>query len=76
MDVFAKVQKIIGEQLGVDKDKITMNAGIVEDLGADSLDVVDIVMTVEDEFGIEVKDEDIEKMVTVSDVVRYIEEKA
>ncbi len=62
------------DQLDLEEDKITMESDIVDDLEADSLDVVDLVMTVEDEYGLEVPDDQIENFRTVGDVVRYIEE--
>lgn len=64
----------MAEQLDIDEDKITMDSDILEDFEADSLDVVDMVMTLEDEFGVEVPDEQIENFHTVGDVVRYVEE--
>ena len=71
---FEKVQKILAEQLELDADEITMDSSLVEDLGIDSLDFVDIVMSLEDEFGIEVPDDQVENFHTVGDVVRYIED--
>ena len=73
--VFEKIQSILSEQLDVEKDIVTLEANIQEDLGADSLDVVDLLMTLEDEYDVEVPDEDIEKIKTVGDLVRYIEER-
>lgn len=73
--VFEKVRSILVNQLGVDEDKVVMDASIVDDLGADSLDVVDLIMSLEEEFDIEIPDEDVETMKTVSDVVKYIEAK-
>ena len=70
-----KVKQIIVEQLGVDEGDVTPNASFVDDLGADSLDTVELVMAFEEEFGVEVPDEDAEKLLTVGDVVKYIEEK-
>ncbi len=72
--VFEQIKAILAEQLDLDESKITMDSDIVEDLEADSLDVVDLVMSMEDEFGVEVPDEAIESFKTVGDVVRYIEE--
>lgn len=72
--VFEKIRAILAEQLDLDESKITMDSDIVEDLEADSLDVVDLVMSMEDEFGVEVPDEVIESFKTVGDAVRYIEE--
>ena len=71
-----KVKQIIVEQLGVDEGEVTPNASFVDDLGADSLDTVELVMAFEEEFSVEVPDEDAEKLQTVGDVVKYIEEKA
>ncbi|CDZ24691.1 hypothetical protein CCDG5_1581 [[Clostridium] cellulosi] len=73
--VFEKVRSILVGQLGVDEDKVTMDASIVDDLGADSLDVVDLIMSLEEEFDVEIPDEDVEGMKTVGDVVKYIEAK-
>ena len=70
---FDKVKKIIVEQLGVDETEVTMDASITDDLGADSLDQVELVMAFEEAFGIEVPDEDAEKMTTVKDAVEYID---
>lgn len=72
--VFDQIKELLAEQLDLDESKITMDSDIVEDLEADSLDVVDLVMSMEDEFGVEVPDEVIENFKTVGDVVRYIEE--
>ena len=71
-----KVKQIIADQLGVKKEEVTDNAKFVDDLGADSLDTVELVMALEEEFGIEIPDEEAEKLVTVGDALRYIEEKA
>ncbi len=71
--VFEKIKAILSEQLDIDEDSITAESLIVEDLGADSLDAIDIVMSVEDEFGIEVPDEIVEKMESVNDIVTYVE---
>ena len=71
--VFEKVREILCDQLDLEEDKVTMDSDIVEDFEADSLDVVDLVMSLEDEFGIEIPDEEIENIKTVGDVVRYIE---
>jgi acyl carrier protein len=71
-----KVKDIIVEQLGVNPEQVTPNASFIEDLGADSLDIVELVMAFEEEFSVEVPDEDAEKLQTVGDVVKYIEEKA
>ena len=70
-----KVTDIIVEQLGVNPEQVTLNASFIEDLGADSLDTVELVMAFEEEFSVEVPDEDAEKLQTVKDVVDYIESK-
>lgn len=75
MAVEEKVKKIIAEQLGVDEEDITPDSSFIEDLGADSLDTVELVMAFEEEFGIEIADEDAEKILTVQNVVDYIKEK-
>lgn len=75
-DVMGKVKTIIVDQLGVDAAEVTPEAAFVDDLGADSLDVVELVMAVEEEFGLEIPDEDAEKITNVSEVVGYIEERA
>ncbi|HIP42963.1 MAG TPA: acyl carrier protein [Aquifex aeolicus] len=75
MSLEEKVKEIIAEQLGVEKEKITPEAKFIEDLGADSLDVVELIMAFEEEFGIEIPDEDAEKMQTVGDVMAYLKEK-
>jgi len=67
-----RVKKIIVEQLGVDEAQVTPEASFIEDLGADSLDTVELVMAFEEEFGIEIPDEDAEKIVTVKDAIEYI----
>ena len=72
--VFEKVQGILADQLDLDADDVTMESSLTEDLGADSLDFVDIVMSLEDEFDAEFPEEDMEGVKTVGDVVRYIEE--
>ena len=72
----ARVKEIIVEELGVDTDKVTSEASFVDDLGADSLDTVELVMALEEEFGIDIPDEDAEKMRTVGDATAYIEEHA
>ena len=75
-DVFEKVKSIIVEQLGVDEDEVTPEASFVDDLGADSLDIVELVMAFEETFGLEIPDEDAEKITTVGDAVRYIQSRA
>jgi acyl carrier protein len=71
-----RIRAIIAEQLGVKQEEVTDQAKFIEDLGADSLDTVELVMALEEEFGIEIPDEDAEKMVSVGDAIKYIEEKA
>lgn len=73
--VFEKLNKIICDQLDLESDAVNQDSLIVEDLGADSLDIVDIIMTIEEEFEIEVPDEEIENIRTVGDVVKFIESK-
>lgn len=72
--VFDTVKKIIVDQLDVDEDKVVSGAVIQEDLGADSLDVVDLVMSLEEEFDIEIPDEAVQNIKTVGDIVKYIED--
>jgi acyl carrier protein len=69
-----RVKEIIVEQLGVNADQVTAEAKFIEDLGADSLDIVELVMALEEEFGKEIPDEQAEKLLTVGDVVKYIED--
>ena len=73
--VFDKIKDIIVEQLDVEEDAVTMEASITEDLGADSLDVVDLVMSIEESFDVEIPDEEVENIKTVGDIVKYIETK-
>ena len=75
-EVGQKVKAIIAEQLGVKIEEVTDTASFVDDLGADLLDTVELVMALEEEFGIEIPDEDAEKMTNVGEAVRYVEEKA
>ncbi|NMM65658.1 acyl carrier protein [Clostridium sp. P21] len=70
--MFEKIQSLISEQLGIGTEEITMEASFIDDLGADSLDVVELIMALETEFDLEIPDEDAEKITTVSDVVEYI----
>ena len=72
--VFEKVKKIIVDQLDIEEGIITMDSVIIEDLGADSLDVVDIIMSLEEEFDMEIPDEQVENIKTIGDIVKYIEE--
>ena len=74
--IFEKVKGILAEQLDIDEDSITADSSIVEDLGADSLDIVDLVMSLEDEFDTEIPDEASEGIKTVGHIVHYIEENA
>jgi len=69
-----RISKIIVEQLGVNEDQVKTEAKFVEDLGADSLDIVELVMALEEEFGTEIPDEDAEKLLTVGDVTKFIED--
>ena len=73
-EVFEKVKGIIVEQLGVSDTAVTMEASFIDDLGADSLDIVELIMALEEEFDMEIPDADAEKVVTVGDVVDYIKE--
>ena len=75
MAVVEKVKSIIAEQLGVKSEEIKPESSFVDDLGADSLDTVELVMALEEEFGIEIPDEDAEKMATVGEAIKYIEDK-
>ena len=75
MDTFERVKNLVVEQLGVNEDQVTPEASFTEDLGADSLDVVELVMAVEEEFDLQIPDEDAEKIQTVADVVAYIKER-
>ena len=72
-DTAERVKKIVVEHLGVDESKVTENASFVDDLGADSLDTVELVMALEEEFGVEIPDEDAEKITRVREAVEYIE---
>ncbi|MGN0664424.1 MAG: acyl carrier protein [Negativibacillus sp.] len=74
MDVLEKIIDILCDQLDLDREQVTEDSEIIDDLGADSLDIVDLVMTLEEEFDTEISDEVIEGMKTVGDVVKYVEE--
>ena len=74
MSTFDKVKEVIIDKLGVEEDKIVNEASFVDDLGADSLDTVELIMQLEEEFGLEIPDESAEKMTTVQSAVDYIEE--
>jgi acyl carrier protein len=73
-EIFEKVKTVIVEQLGIDEESVKMDSSFLDDLGADSLDIVEFIMALEEEFGLEIPDEDVEKIVTVKDVVEYISE--
>ena len=75
-EVFEKVKSIIVEQLGVAEENVTLESSFIDDLGADSLDIVELIMALEEEFDLEIPDGDAEKVVTVEDVVEYIKENA
>ena len=74
MEIFEKVKEITVEQLGVDESIVTMDASFINDLEADSLDIVELMMALEEEFDIEIPDEDAEKISTVADAVAYIQD--
>ena len=76
MSTFDRVKKVVVEQLEVAEDEVTPQASFVDDLGADSLDVVELVMGLEEEFDVEIPDEDAEKITTVQEAVTYIDEKS
>lgn len=73
---FDKIKELIVDQLDVEEDKVTMDANIQDDLGADSLDIVDLVMSVEDAFEVKIEDEDVENIKTVGDIVNFIDNAA
>lgn len=73
MSTFEKVRGIVADQLGVDAEEVKEDSTFVDDLGADSLDIVELIMRFEDEFGVEIPDEQAEKIKTVSDIVKYID---
>ncbi|MCF7912353.1 MAG: acyl carrier protein [Candidatus Cloacimonetes bacterium] len=75
MDVTAKVKEIIVEELGVDASEVTLEAKFIEDLGADSLDTVELIMKFEEEFDLEIEDEDAEKLTTVGEAINYLKGK-
>jgi len=72
--VFERVRNVVAEQLGVDPEKVTPDAEFVQDLNADSLDLVELIMQLEEEFGVEISDEDAENIVTVGDALEFIQE--
>jgi acyl carrier protein len=71
-EILEKVVEIVTEKLGVDAEEVTLDSDLTEDLGADSLDLVDLVMAFEDEFGVKIEDEDVENITTIGDIVDYI----
>lgn len=73
-NIFERVQDIVVQQLGVDKNKVTLNADFANDLGADSLDTVELVMAIEEEFSIEIPDEDAEKIATLDQAIQFIQQ--
>ncbi len=74
MTVFNKIKTIIVEQLGVEEEEVKMEASFVDDMGADSLDIVELIMSLEEEFDLEIPDEDAEKISTVAEAIKYIQE--
>lgn len=72
MDIFEQVKKILCDQLDLEEEQVNEDSEVIDDLGADSLDIVDLVMTLEEEFDTEIPDEDIENLKTVGDIVKYI----
>lgn len=70
--IFEKVKTVIAEQLGLDENEVNMESSFIDDLGADSLDIVELIMALEEEFNLEIPDEDAEKISSVGDVVEYI----
>lgn len=75
MDIFEQVKKILCDQLDLEEEQVNEDSEVIDDLGADSLDIVDLVMTLEEEFDTEIPDEDIENLKTAGDIVKYIEER-
>lgn len=75
-DIADRVKKIVVEHLGVEEDKVSEGASFIDDLGADSLDTVELVMAFEEEFGLEIPDDAAEKILTVNDAIKFIEENA
>ncbi|MDD3839646.1 MAG: acyl carrier protein [Clostridia bacterium] len=72
--IFEKVRNTIAEQLGIDEEEVSLESSFIDDLGADSLDIVELIMALEEEFEMEIPDEEAEKITTVGDVVEYIKE--
>lgn len=75
MDIFEQVKKILCDQLDLEEEQVNEDSEVIDDLGADSLDIIDLVMTLEEEFDTEIPDEDIENLKTVGDIVKYIEDR-
>jgi len=75
MDVDARMGDLIVEQLGVSKEEVSSQASFIDDLGADSLDIVELVMSMEEEFDVEIPDDDVEKMKTIGDAISYLKER-
>ena len=75
MDIFEQVKKILCDQLDLEEEQVNEDSEVIDDLGTDSLDIVDLVMTLEEEFDTEIPDEDIENLKTVGDIVKYIEDR-
>lgn len=74
-EILGKVKEMVASQLGKSEDEVTLDASFIEDLGADSLDLVELIMSMEDEYGLEISDEDAEKIITVKDAVNFIVER-
>lgn len=72
--MFEKIKKVLVDELGVSPDRVTMDSRIVEDLEADSLSVMQVIMAIEDEFGLSVQDDDVRNLLTVKDIIKYLEE--
>jgi acyl carrier protein len=73
-EILSKVREMVASQLGKSEDEITLESSFIEDLGADSLDLVELIMSMEDEFGLEISDEDAESIITVQDAINFISE--
>ena len=73
MDISKQLKVVIGEQLGVDEDEVLESSKLVDDLGADSLDIVELIIAIEEEFEVEIKDDVVEELITVSDIIKYLE---
>lgn len=74
-EILGKVKEMVASQLGKSEDEVVLEASFIEDLGADSLDLVELIMSMEDEYGLEISDEDAEKIITVKDAVNFIVER-